>query len=104
MNDLFAEAERYLTIDWTKEPESERERKFRAAFLRRQIAELTVNPFTAALNLREQIGYRSGRIEAFTEDFQATWKAVEQACDSWRHAKRLNEIAEIIREADCDET
>ncbi|GEM_PF-3083015 len=103
MHDLVSEAERYLEIDWTREAQSERERKIRAAFLRRQVSKISENPFEASLNLREQIRYRSSQVDAFAEDFRAAWKVVREACDAWNRTKQLSEMIEIIQEADRDE-
>jgi hypothetical protein len=99
---LFAEAERYLQIDWTKDPETEREARIRAVFLRRQIAMVAKNPFRAGVNLREQIDYRSSRLEDCTKDFQTTWKIVEDACAARRRTDKILELADLIREADAE--
>ena len=103
MSDVrFAEAERYLQIDWTKEPDSEREQKIRAVFLRRQIAMVAHNPFGASINLREQIDYKSTRLSACTKDFQTTWKIVEDACAARRRTERILKVADLTREADAE--
>lgn len=103
MQDPLAEAERFLEIDWTREPQSERERKIRVVFLRRQVAKISDNPFEASLNLREQIRYRSSQVDSFAEDFRTAWNMVRQACDALNRTKQLTEMMEIIREADRGE-
>ena len=63
-----AEAERYFAIDWTKEPESDRDRKIRSVLLRRKLSD---SPFGAALYLSEQIGFRTTEVSKMASDFRA---------------------------------
>jgi hypothetical protein len=99
MSDVVTEAEQYLAIDWSKEPQSEREAKIRAALLRRQTAKVNDDPFGAAIYLREQM--RSGwDISDYASDLKTAWKVVEEACASERRSKKLREVEEAIREVD----
>jgi hypothetical protein len=98
VHDFAPEAEKYLAIDWTEEPHSEREAKVRAAILRRQLAELSDDPFGAAMRLREKMGFR-GANECAT-DIREAWETVSERCSVLRRERHLKEIQQAIDDID----
>ncbi len=99
MSDVMTEAEQYLTIDWSREPLSEREAKIRAVLLRRQTAKINDDPFGASLYLRELM--RSGwDINKYATDLKAAWAVVKEACASRRRSEKLLEVEAAIHEVD----
>ena len=98
MSDVIDEAQKYLNIDWTQEPRSDRERKIRAALLRKRLQDVDKWPLSARGSLQVLLGYEP---ETYASDARQAWDVVEAATEHWIHARKLREIEEAIREADA---
>jgi hypothetical protein len=98
MSDVIDEAQQCLNIDWTQEPRSDRERKIRAALLRKRLQEVDKWPLSARGSLQVLVGYEP---ETYASDARQAWDVVKAATEHWIHARKLREIEEAIREADA---
>jgi len=97
MSDVIDEVQQYLNIDWTQEPQSDRERKVRAALLRKSLEEVEKWPLSARGSLQLLVGYEPA---TYASDARTAWNVVQAAAEHWIHARKLRKIEEAIREAD----
>lgn len=95
--EIAAEVERYLDIDWSREPESERERKIREVLLHRQLRRVGESPAEAMFGLRRLAG---AGVKAFATDMRAALDIVDNALHERRRANQRREVEDAIRELD----
>lgn len=92
-----------LNIDWTREPETERERKIRAVLLRKATNTTPGFGLFSLRNLLNESTTKRLEPDDAASDFREAYAATQVCVDDFLTAERKRRIEDAIREVDGEQ-